>query len=789
MIRRNTDKSEKHQRCFKERKKGMALSQIIILILGTIAIACALGKGMEEVSAESLCENYGGTCKSREQCLAVSQSTIQSADCSSPLECCIPPAAASPAPQTKKDTSSIPTLIPTFASLLKLGGGAAPTAGASGAAATAGAAAKQDIILPGIRALFKGNVKIPGLSTAAVNVLSTVGAGLVQIGVNAGIAYALYQLSSWGLTALFPSLDVGLIDAISKGLGIGYGIGSSIATILAVAVKLGADLGALGTFAAGPLGTVIFGAIGAGIGFLAALLFYKKEMQEVFVFNCYSWMPAMGSAAICRQCGNNGLPCSKYECQSLGQGCKYLNEGTELATCDYVGANDADPPEITPWDNALLENYAYNPTTAISPPDKGVQITNTESEDGCTSYYTPIRFGVTLDKPAQCKYSLDKRETSYANMPDLFFPSSNGLSTYNHSITLSIPDLTGEEGTVPVSESGEHELFVRCKSENQVANSENFVFKFCISQQPDSSAPEIILTNPLNGFPITSGITSTNADVYLLEPSQCKWSYTKGQAYDTMSKTMTCTTIADANMLYKCSGTLDGLTNNVNKFYFKCKDTSPLQNVMTADYEYTLLGTQHLVIDSVGPTGIQKGSSNAVQVTLEARTSSGYDQGAANCYYNRRCWSNTGSATSYTPFQYPAGTSIYSAYSHSQDLYISAGTYTCSIKCEDLGGNTDIETTTYTVETDQNAPGVARAYNEDNLLKLVTNEKAECVYDLFNCNYNFGDGTAMTDSEDGLSHTTSWNTRNNLYVKCKDDYDNQPASGTCSIVVRATSVI
>jgi len=106
-----------------------------------------------------------------------------------------------------------------------------------------------------------------------------------------------------------------------------------------------------------------------------------------------------------------------------------------------------------------------------------------------------------------------------------------------------------------------------------------------------------------------------------------------------------------------------------------------------------------------------------------------------------------------------------------------------------LGGNSDTKTTTYIVETDTTAPIVVRAYNDGNALKLVTNEKAECVYDILNCNYNFGDGTEMTDSEDGLSHTTSWNTKNNLYVKCKDNYDNQPNSGTCSIVVRATNII
>ncbi|MDO8528496.1 MAG: hypothetical protein Q7S06_01230 [Nanoarchaeota archaeon] len=767
-----------------ERKKGMALSQIIILLLGTIAIAYALGEGMGEVSAINGddCHSLNGECITSAGCSTAGGISQGKSDCSGEdMFCCVLPTTAPSAPTTPTPPSSTQTPAPGISPVLGMvfdaAGKLVPKPTVPGTPVTPTPVAPGDTSILGLITLH--------------GPLGVVVGGVLQIAANAGIAFGLYQLSRWGLSALFPNWDTSLVDILSSGLGIGYFVGSSVVTIATTIASLAgvtaASAGSLGIFF-GPLGPLIGGAIGAVVGALIAFLTYKKQMQEVYIFNCYSWMPAGGSAGICRQCGQNGLPCSNYECQSLGQGCKYLNENTELATCDYVSANDVNPPEISPWNSALLEGYAYNPTTAISPPDRGVKVVNSGAGDGCTDYYTPISFGVSLDKPAQCKYSLDKRETSYENMPDLFFPSSNGLSTYNHSIMLSIPDLTGEEGTVPVSESGEHELFVRCKSENQVTNSENFVFKFCISSQPDTSAPEIILTNPLNGFPITSGAISTNVNVWLLEPSQCKWSHTRGQTYDTMAGTMTCLTTADNNMLYKCSGTLDGLTSGTSKFYFKCKDTSPLQNVMTTDYEYTLLGTQPLVIDSVEPTGIQKGSSTAVQVTLEARTSAGYNQGAANCFYNRRCWSNTGSAESYTLFSYPPESQAFSTYSHSQNLFLSAGSYTCSIKCIDLGGNTDIKTTTYSVEVDKNAPVVARAYNEDNLLKLVTNEPAECVYDVLDCNYNFGDGTAMTDSEDELSHTTSWNTRNNLYVKCKDKYNNQPASG-CSIILRATNII
>jgi len=493
-------------------------------------------------------------------------------------------------------------------------------------------------------------------------------------------------------------------------------------------------------------------------------------------------MPESGGV-YCNQCGQNGLPCTKYQCQSLGQQCELLNEGTGSEVCAKVDRNYLIAPEIQPWIDALLEGYRYDPDNAISPPDRGVFVNNTATENGCTSYYEPISFGITLDQPSMCKYSLDERFVSYEAMPDLLF--SNGLSKFNHSIALSIPDLTGE-GAIPVSDSGEHEVFVRCKNPTGVANAENFVLKFCISEQPDITAPDIIYVSPLNGMPVQSGIPEIAVSIYTNEPATCKWSHTDAD-YASMTAMPFSGTTADRNMLYKSQGTLTGLTSGNNKFYIRCADQ--LGNTMRTSEEYVLVGTQPLVIDSVGPTGIIKGSSKTIKVTLRARTSSGANEGGAVCEYNRGCWSNTGSTGTYTLFQYPSGTTAFSAYQHSQDLWIPAGSYTCSIKCTDLGGNSDTKTTTYIVETDTTAPIVVRAYNDGNALKLVTNEKAECVYDILNCNYNFGDGTEMTDSEDGLSHTTSWNTKNNLYVKCKDNYDNQPNSGTCSIVVRATNII
>jgi len=109
------------------------------------------------------------------------------------------------------------------------------------------------------------------------------------------------------------------------------------------------------------------------------------------------------------------------------------------------------------------------------------------------------------------------------------------------------------------------------------------------------------------------------------------------------------------------------------------------------------------------------------------------------------------------------------------------------IKCVDLGGNTDTGSTTFNVKVDTGAPIVVRVYKEENYLKLITDEEADCVYNTDDCEYSFEDGILMTTIE-VTEHFTDWSSEFTYYIKCKDVYGNQPFSNECSIVVRPYDV-
>ena len=522
------------------------------------------------------------------------------------------------------------------------------------------------------------------------------------------------------------------------------------------------------------------GAVGLGTGlFVAAIIFYstyKDESQETIIFTCEPWQAPTGGAN-CEKCNKQGsLPCSEYQCRSLGQSCELLNPGTDEESCTWVNRHDVNPPVIKPLKDALLDGYVYAPDNTISPPDKGVKVQNTALASKCAEAFTPLTFGIITNEPAQCKIS-PLREKSFEEM-GLYFGGSN-LFTYNHTQVMVLPgaDALNASG-ITIKNDGNFEVYARCQDANGNSNTANFVFKYCVEKGPDTTPPLIVSTNLLNNMPIAFDQSSIDLEIYTNEPADCRWDYLD-KAYDNMDNAFTCSKNIfqmNAQMLYPCSTTLTGLKNEFeNKFYFRCKDLS--ENTNAESYLFTLLGTRPLVIDYVSPDEETiKDSTDIIQVTLKVETSAGYNDGESACYY-----SDTGEDDSYVMF----GNT--NSHQHSQELWFNAGTYKYFIKCLDLGGNTDEKTINFDVESDSLSPLVVRVYHEGSYLKLMTNEEAECVYDTTSCSYTFEDGIKIANI-DGITHYTDWDTQTNFYIKCKDSYGNKPFPDKCNIIAKPAQI-
>jgi len=106
--------------------------------------------------------------------------------------------------------------------------------------------------------------------------------------------------------------------------------------------------------------------------------------------------------------------------------------------------------------------------------------------------------------------------------------------------------------------------------------------------------------------------------------------------------------------------------------------------------------------------------------------------------------------------------------------------YICFV---DFAGNSDTREISFTIETDTVPPVVVRIFRDGLNLKIITSEEATCVYDNKDCLYDFDDGIGMTTSDDKV-HSTAWDSNKNFYIKCQDEFGNQPAPQSCSITVR-----
>ncbi len=531
------------------------------------------------------------------------------------------------------------------------------------------------------------------------------------------------------------------------------------------------------------------GLIGAGIGILFALFTWKDVRYYQVTFSCMPWDASSGQND-CNLCNNEDIPCTEYRCMSLGTYCTYLEEEQ---LCIFDDRKDTSPPVIEPWENILTEGYEYSPDNAISPPDRGVKIVNPEDEEDCIAPFTALTFGIALNKPARCKIDTSRP----SSFEDLGWFMSNGLLGYNHSYVFPpVPSPAALKAeNLTLREGGEFSIYIRCETRQGYSNPSDFVFNFCVDDGPDTEAPVITRTSIVNNAPISyfdeGEEREVDLTIYTNEPAECRWSRLE-QAYEDMPAENQINCPASLSVLdttnlgdYTCeSTTLTGLKNREdNDYYISCIDQpraedESLRNAMEVPYYFRLIGTQPLILDSVEPNNtIIRDSTDVIKVMLEAKTSAGYDRGAARCSFS------LSGEDRFVEF-YETGT-----HEHKQRLDLVAGDYSYDIRCVDLAGNADATTITFTVETDTSAPTIVRAFREGDYLKIITDEDAKCVYGnplTIGCRYDFDDGTEMDRDTVGYdtTHSLPWDADKTFYIKCEDEFKNRPNPDKCSITAR-----
>ena len=124
---------------------------------------------------------------------------------------------------------------------------------------------------------------------------------------------------------------------------------------------------------------------------------------------------------------------------------------------------------------------------------------------------------------------------------------------------------------------------------------------------------------------------------------------------------------------------------------------------------------------------------------------------------------------------------------HKQPLDLPAGDYKYYFKCIDLGGNTALNYTEFSVFVDTFSPAVVRTYSLESKLIIVTDEDSSCKYSTTSCNFDLSkEGIVMQDlsSSSAKIHYAEWKADQSYYIKCSYSFNNQPDPTQCSIILK-----
>ena len=515
---------------------------------------------------------------------------------------------------------------------------------------------------------------------------------------------------------------------------------------------------------------------GLGVGLIIFVMTYKNTSTKVVTFNCMPWQAPSGGDN-CEVCNTKDIPCSEYRCKSLGQNCEIVNKGTSEEKCVDVNPRDVNPPIIRPNPSALTSGHKYT-NVRISPPGPGFNIVNTKSANGCLKAFTPLKFGITINKPAQCK--IDFNHTQKYDDMTTYFGGSN-LYLYNHTEQFSLPGASALANSSLILHNGKDLTFyIRCKDKNGNTNEAEYAVNFCIDPTPDTTPPVIEATSVTNGGCVAEGQDKANVKFYTNEPSDCKWS-TQDQDYDSMQNSMSCSNSVyqfNAEQLFTCSAQLNGISRQGTKFYVRCRDQPHAKkndrNTNKQSFVFSLIGSTGLKLKGLQPNGTIIGSVSPFPVNLKVQTLFGCNNGQAICEYSPT--GNTGSYIKFFDTNKKDGI-------HTQQLNLAAGEHKYFIKCVDAGGNVAKDSVTFNLDIDNNPPVIARIYEEDQMLKIETVKKSECSYSFDNCDFSFADGTQMPYAN-STTHVTDWKNDRTYYIKCRDEFKNENSG--CSAIIRPT---
>ncbi len=597
---------------------------------------------------------------------------------------------------------------------------------------------------------------------------------------SAGIGMAMFAGAKLGTAYLSGYLSTGLSAGAAAFAGVAIAAGVGMVAGVMIAKQLGLSPG--GTMlmavggamvvvglviwaemftalaALGPYGWII-AVVGVIIMVIASFFGGDDCPPTEVTFECKPWKAPAGGGD-CEVCNGDPLkPCSEYRCNSLGAACELVNKGTENEMC-ASSRDDGSAPILKPQLGVISESESYSDVS-----DDGFRLTSISG--GCIDAYTPLVFGITTNELAYCKF--DMEITEFENM-DYDFGGNSYL--YNHTTVFSLPD-PGHGQSQGANWTGDLTLYIKCVDTHGHESPGFYTVDMCVNEGPDRMAPRIVATNPLNDAIVGFDVSSKNVSVVTNEFATCKWDLVDVD-YSLMSNEMSCADsfgLPSSPLGYACDDVLP-TTNSNNVYYIRCADQpwlndSSERNANAESFVWTLRKPEKMIeIDWVEPNRDFETSTEMTTIELQVQTSGGGE-------WHYCSYSFSGYDRMIEMFETGADRV------HSQLLNRPAGDDKIYVECRDETGDSVQSWTEFNIIRDTSTPQVARIWQNNGRLYIITTESAECRYSTTSCRFSWADGELAGSGDE---HVISVIRGKTYYIKCEDEHGNAPTG--CSVEAR-----
>ncbi len=482
------------------------------------------------------------------------------------------------------------------------------------------------------------------------------------------------------------------------------------------------------------------------------VIYKPQEWDKILAidFRCNPWQPPFGGRD-CNKCNEGDIPCNDYRCNALGQTCKILDDTrySENPICISEIPPEFRAPEIT-----FKESPGYKGEEFVN----GVKITNLDGS--CIEKHSDISIVLETDERAKCAFVLNSSELLQALENEKRYNT-----THQIDIRLSFDDRL--------------RIYTSCQDVYGTRNTAEYVTDICISPEADNKEPGIERFEPEDGSFIPLEQTNLSLNIILKEPAECKYERFPFSSYDEMTGLMSCNKDQEGYVERFCLTTLEGLDQDENKIYIKCRDLAGNTNI--EDKIYTVYATKEpLLIEAVSPLNgeiLKRPVNRENPLDLEIKTSGGAYNGNAECGYVfvEQGWSDN---------DLPTETGTISHKYRFTNL--EEGSYNVKVSCNDKAGNTAETIISFSIEVDETPPKVVRVFKDGSRLKIITDEEARCYYNNINaCTpFELDERGTMTQGTSSFSknHSANWDESKTYYIKCKDQFGN--SNNGCAIIVK-----